>query len=163
MKFNTGPEMVDVDGAIVEKDALRIAEAIKAYDPNLELLCLDPARADGVSDEPFVLVEKCKDGQMRKIKSYWQLDDRILADVEAADCQRHDLIAVINGRNERVHRERDRRYQELKEERMEIVQHIAGMKSSTVTTDPLTGEKIKFYDDRPAIRGEDNFKGKRSF
>src|SRR5688572_28391089 len=107
MKFNTGPELIEIDGILVEKDALRIAEAIKAYDENLELLCLEPDRAEGVSDDPFVLVEKCTDGQYRKIKSYWQLDDRILPDVEAADCQRHDLIAVINGRNERVKRESD--------------------------------------------------------
>ena len=31
---------VMVDGMIVERDALRVAEAIKEYDPNLEILCV---------------------------------------------------------------------------------------------------------------------------
>lgn len=163
MKLNTNLDLVDVDGALVERDCLRIAEAVKAYDENLEILCLDPQRAADVTEAPYVLVEKCKDGEYRRIKSYWQLDERILADVEAADCQRHDLIAVINGRNERVKRERDRRYKELREEQLEVVKHIAGMKSQTTVTDPRTGEKVRFYDDRPAIRGEGNFKGRKQF
>ena len=47
-----------VDGQVVERDALRIAEAISDYDPNLTLLCLNPERAEGISDEPFVVAER---------------------------------------------------------------------------------------------------------
>lgn len=163
MKLNTGPELVEIDGMLVEVDALRIAKAVKAYDENLEILCLDPARAEGISDEPYVLVEKCTDGQYRKIAGFWKLDESVMQTVEAADGQRHDLIAVINGKNERVKRDRDRRYKEIRDETKDIVAHIAGMRSTYTVTDPRTGELVAFYDDRPAVRGKENISGKKNF
>lgn len=165
MKLNTGPELIEVDGMIVEKDLYNVAQQIKKYDENLELLYLDPDRdQDGnISAEPWILAERCTDGQLRKIKGYWQLDERVMADIEAADTQRHNLEAVIAGKRIAIQQETERRYKELKEHRMDIVAHIAGMKSSTVVPDPVTGEPIKFYDDRPAVRGADAIKGKKQF
>lgn len=163
MKLNTNTELVEIDGMLVEADCLRVAEAVKAYDENLEILCLDPARASSISDAPYVLVEKCVDGQYRKIADFWKLDETVMQVVESADSQRHDLIAVINGRNERVKKDRDRRYKEIRDESKDIVEHIAGMKSRYTVTDPRTGEVIAFYDDRPAVRGEDAIKGRKQF
>lgn len=161
MKLNTGPELVEIDGMLVESDALRIAQAVKAYDENLEILCLDPARADGISDAPYVLVEKCTDGQYRRVADFWKLDESVMQTVEAADGQRHDLIAVINGKQERLKRERDRRYKDMREEIKDIVHGISGMKSKYTVHDPRTGELLAFYDDRPAVRG--NITDKKSF
>lgn len=161
MKLNTGPELVEIDGMLVESDALRIAQAVKAYDENLEILCLDPARADGISDAPYVLVEKCTDGQYRRVADFWKLDESVMQTVEAADGQRHDLIAVINGKQERLKRERDRRYKDMREEIKDIVHGISGMKSKYTVHDPCTGELLAFYDDRPAVRG--NITDKKSF
>lgn len=158
-KLNTGPEWVDIDGMIVQADCLRIAEKVKEYDENLEILCnTDPNCS--ISEAPYVLVEKCKDGEYRRISEFWQLDETVLQTVEAADGQRHDLIAVINGKKERMKREADRRYKDMREETKDIVAHIAGMKSRYTVEDPRTGELIAFYDDRPAVRGVENIKGK---
>lgn len=153
MKLNTGPQLVDVDGMLVDADCLRIAEAVKAYDENLEILCT--VNAADISDAPYVLAELCRDGQYRKIMDVWELDDRVLEAVEAADSQRHDLIAVINGRNERVKKDRERRYKDLSQETHEIaVSVLRTQKSRYTAPDPRTGESITFYDDRPAVRNE---------
>lgn len=165
MELNTGKTIINVDGMAVERDVYEIAKRVKEYSDDLELLYLDPERdLDGdISAEPWILVEKCKDGQMRKIKGYWDLDERVLADIEASDSHRHDLVAIIAGKEVAIRKERDRRFQELKEERMQIVEHIAGMKSRTTVTDPLTSEPIQFFDDRPALRGDEAIKGKKNF
>ena len=43
---------VIVDGQIVERDALNIAERINEYDDKLTLVCLDPSKAE-INDAPF--------------------------------------------------------------------------------------------------------------
>ena len=149
MILNTGPEFVEIDGMLVEADALRIAEKVKAYDENLEILCVDPALAE-FSDAPYILVEKCTDGQYRKISDFWELDERVMETVEASDQNRHDLVAVINGRNVAIRKEKERRYRDMMEEKKDIVAHIAGMKSQYSVRDG--DDIVTFYDDRPAER-----------
>ena len=157
-KLNTGPEWVDIDGMIVEKDCLRIAEAVKAYDENLEILC--NTNCENLSEAPYVLVEHCKDGEYRRISEFWELNDDVLVTIEAADGQKHDLVAMINGKKERLKRDADRRYRDLREDIKDRVAHIAGMKSRYTVEDPRTGELLAFYDDRPPVRGAENIKGK---
>ena len=74
---------VMVDGMIVERDALRVAEAIRDYDENLVVLCLQ--QAEGLSDEPFVVAERGPDGVLRPIFRCWQLDDNVLQRIYLAD------------------------------------------------------------------------------
>ena len=65
---------VVVDGCIVERDALRIAEAIKDYDENLELLCFD---GTDLSKEPFVVACRRQDGTLYPVLRAWELNDLI--------------------------------------------------------------------------------------
>jgi hypothetical protein len=73
-----------VDGLAVERDALRVAEAIKDYDPNLEVLCVEDHMA-GISEEPFVIAEKGADGVLRPVLRAWELNDQVLQRIIAAD------------------------------------------------------------------------------
>lgn len=162
MKLNTGPKIIDLgDGCYVEDDVYRIVERVREYDSNLEIICLNPNHPDvNLTDAPYVLVEKCKDGEFRPVAEFWKLDEDVMQVVEAADGQRQDLIAVMNGKNERLKRENQRRYQDRRDEAKDMVAHIAGMKSRYSVTDPRTGELITFYDNRPTVRGKDQATGK---
>lgn len=147
----TGDHVV-VDGQIVERDALRVVEAIKDYDPNIEVLCLDPARAEGLSEEPFVIAEMCRDGVLRPIFRCWELNDNVLMRLQLADGSKFSALKTVEESEAAFKRENEQRYQEWREEAKDVVKHIAGMKSKYTVRDSKTGEMLTFYDDRPATR-----------
>jgi hypothetical protein len=147
----TGNHVI-LDGQIVERDALRIAEAIRDYDENLVLLCLNPERAEGISDEPFVVAERGRDGVLRPVLRAWVLDDNILQRIYNSDTQRHNVLNALVATEEQNKKNIQDRYKERREETKDIVAHIAGMKSKYTVRDTQTNELLTFYDDRPAER-----------
>jgi hypothetical protein len=144
----TGSHVI-VDGMIVERDALRIAEAIKDYDPNLEILCVDPEHIEGISEEPFVIAEKGADGILRPILRAWELNDLVLQRIIAAD---RVTLKSLEDLEAEAKKETQRRYNDIREETQDVVRHIAGMRSNYTVRDSRTGDLLTFYDDRPATR-----------
>lgn len=163
MRVNMGSETIVVDGSIVERDALRIAEAINAYDENLWLMCLDPERCDGITDAPFLVVHKYRDrDEYYPVLRAWKLDDEILVRIQAADTQRRDVLGDVMSSEENYRKNAQKRFQEVRElmkEQTEFV--VKSNKNERSLTDELTGDKITFYDDRPSVRG--NNRGTRHF
>jgi hypothetical protein len=156
-------EFLIVDGAVVERKALHLAEAIQDYDPNLRLLCLNPERMAGIMDAPFVVAEVVIQNGQEILKPFlkaWELDDRILQRIYQSDTKRRDVLGDIIKSEEQFHKNNETRYKEWREEVKDQVAHIAGMKSNYTITDK-DGEKIKFFDDRPAERG--NVNGRKHF
>lgn len=150
MDLNIGNQIVCVDGFLVESDALRVAEAIKDYDPNLEILCLDPARAESVTEEPFIIAEHCKDGVLRPVLRAWKLDDLVLQRIIAAD---RCTLQTLEGMELAQKNAAQSRYRDAMEESHDITQHVlADRKSKYTVRDSMTGELITFYDDRPSTR-----------
>ena len=154
MKLNTGPKIIDLgDGVLCEEDVYKIVERVREYDPNLDIIALNPNHRDiDLTDAPYVLVERCKDGQFRPVANFWTLDERVMQVIESADMERRDLLAAIDSNNAQVKADRQRAYEDTRGEAADIVKHIAGMKSKYTVQDPRTGELIAFYDDRPAER-----------
>jgi len=153
MNYDTGAgELIEIDGQIVECDALRVAQAIYDYDPNLVVLCLDPERAESITEEPFIVAEKCKDGVLRPIFRAMELNDTVLTRVQLADGHRFDALKSVEESEVAFHKANEQRYQEWRAEAKDIVEHIAGMKSKYTVRDSNTGELLTFYDDRPATR-----------
>lgn len=152
MQLQTGKELISVDGMLVEADALSIAERLAEYDPNIVILCLDPARAESVTEEPFVIAERCRDGVLRPIFKCWELNEMVLTRVQLADGTKFNALDSIEKAEAKFRQENQRRYEERMEESRDIVKHIAGMKSSYSVRDSQTGELITFYDDRPSTR-----------
>lgn len=153
MYLNTKQDLVNVDGMVVERDALRIAEAIRAYDPNLVLLCLDPNHVQGVSDAPFVVAEKGPDGNYNPVLRAWVLNDTILERIYLADSQKVDGWGNLVKMEETIQKENQRRYQETRESTMDLVKHIIKDRGSQYSVkDEKTGETVTFFDDRPAER-----------
>lgn len=129
------------DGMLVESDVLRIAEKIQEYDPNLKLQYLE--RPESLGDPPFRVLEKCKDGKWRVAFTAWQLDDRLLERIMAADTRIQDLDAIITNKNIKAREDKNRRYQEQMDEAAEMVKAIASSPKDTYTI-KLNGEVKKF-------------------
>lgn len=153
MKLNTGQDLIEVDGNLVERDALKVVEELKRIDPNIEVVCLDPNRAN-VNDAPFIICEICPDGQMRRIFEAWALDKTVIDRVRAADMNRGiDLLNEVDAINSIIKKENQRRYRDEMDSKKELVASIArSNKSSFSFIDQKTGEKVTIYPDRPAKR-----------
>ena len=135
------------DSSWVERDVLRIAEAIQDYDENLKLQFLGDRAAAG--DAPYRLVELCPDGHWRVVFDIWELDDRVLERLFNADTRRVDILLSLDRNNNRVRRDNDRRYRESMAEAKDIVKHM--LKSSKGKYSfPNNDGDIVTVDDDPA-------------
>lgn len=146
-------DYIAVDGHIVEKHALYIVEKIKAINPNLEVICLDPDWADNPFEEPFMICERVGD-QVFKIFGCWELNDSVLERIHLADTKKFDVQAIIDETNKKVREETTRRYIEKREAKKDIVastlEAMESNKSSYSFTREEDGAKVTLYDDRPA-------------
>jgi hypothetical protein len=153
-------EHIFIDGAMVERKAHAIVEKIKDYDERLEVLCLDPAYASDITEEPFIIGEVViQDGkeQFFKIFGCWELNDAVLERIYLSDTRRLDVLARIDKINNAVKLDNERRYQERREASMDLVKHIVADKKSKYTferenTQNNTKELVTIYDDRPSER-----------
>lgn len=136
------------DGVYVERDTLRIAEKIQEYDPNLRLkYCAQP---ESLSDAPYKLVEICKDGIERVVFDIWELDDRVIEKLYAADTRYQDINAMLDSANEKAKKDENRRYKELQDEANEIAHSIFKSDKDTYKlNDPVTGKSLKVHAHRP--------------
>jgi len=146
---NTG--YVVIDGQIVEKDALRVAEELKKYDPNLEVICVDPAHSD-INDAPFIICEYVN-GVFKRVFECWQLDDRVLDRIKFADTHKTDILAELDKTNKVRYDRKQARFRDIMEANKDLVSHVVAMKKSRYSfKDRDTGEKVTIFDDRPAER-----------
>jgi hypothetical protein len=147
----TGTHVI-VDGMMVERDALRIAEAVRDYDENLVVLCLDPNLATDISEEPFVIAEKGPDGILRPVLRVWQLDENVLQRIYLADNRKFNTYQTLLNMEQQQKARYRYEWEQVREETKDKVSHIAGMKSQYSVPDEKTGEIVTFFDDRPAER-----------
>lgn len=110
------------DGNFVERDVLNIVEKIAAYDPNLKVQYLD--QAANLGDAPWRIVERCRDGQWRTVFYVWQLDERVLERLYAADTQRHNVLVRLDAHNESLKKDQARRYEDKRLEQVDITKHV---------------------------------------
>ena len=151
MQLNVGSDYINVDGAMVEKDALGVAEALAAYDPNLYVFCLDPDVA-GINDAPFIVSELCEDGQYRRIFECWELNKSVVDRAMMADSTKLDVLTEMEKINARVKLGIKQRYEESMLENQE--QAIAVLKSpkSSYTVPNSQGGISKIFYNKPAER-----------
>lgn len=138
--------LVDIGrGVLVEADVLGIVERIQAYDENLRVTFLDPEQFSDIRDAPYQIQEICPDGMRRPVMSVWELDERVLERLYAADTQRFDVLHRLEGNNKKALSIEKRRYKEEVQAVSEMVQGVLASPKDTYTaTNPVTGEKHKF-------------------
>lgn len=136
------------DGVYVERDTLRIAEKIQEYDANLRLkYCANP---ESLSDAPYKLVELCPDGIERVVFDIWELDDRVIERLYAADTRYQDIQAMLEGTNAAAKADAKRRYKELQDEATDIAKSIVkSAKDTYKVQDPYTGNKLIIRENLP--------------
>lgn len=150
--LDVGNQYINVEGHMVERDALLVAEAINEYDPSLKVICLPPEKA-GINDAPFIIAQECPDGVLRRIFEVWQLDHSVLARIEAADTTRHDVQSKIDWINAEVRKDAKKRYEENRLIKKEIgTSVIASKKSKFSYKDPNTGELVTIHANKPSER-----------
>jgi len=150
--LDVGDRYINVEGQLVERDALMVAEAINNYDPSLRVICLDPLKA-GINDAPFIIAQVCPDGVLRRIFETWQLDSSVLARIEAADTTKHDVQARIDWVNAEVRGASEKRYKEKMDMNREIALSVLKTKKSKFTyKDRDTGELVTIHENKPSER-----------
>lgn len=140
---NQAPEIVMVRGVAVERDALRIAEAINEYDENLRLQFVPESAS--VGDAPFRVIERCRDGVERVAMYAWKLDGELLERIRAADCAARDLDDIITRKNREAKDRLNRRYRDAMDEANDIAKSALNSDKSKYTVrDPLDGQLKTF-------------------
>lgn len=146
--IDTGGDFINVDNHIVERKALEIVEAIKLYDPNIEVVCLNPEMASPF-DEPFLICERRGD-QLFKIFGCWELNETVLVRVKQADAKNIDIQKLIEETNAKVRKEQEAKNLEERGAAKEVVAAIAANPKSSYSWKKEDGTKVTFYEDRPA-------------
>jgi hypothetical protein len=86
-------KFVAVDGCLVDRDCLHIAEKIQDYDPDLQLIALDPDDLHAsITSAPFMVIRHKGDGTYERVLEAWELDDRVIERLWLADGTRNNQL-----------------------------------------------------------------------
>ena len=131
-------------GVAVEQDVLGIVAKLRQYDPNLIVQYLDPDSHSNLTDAPYRIMEHCSDGHLRLVMQVWQLDDRVMERVFAADNERLNVLRALEDHNAKIKLDETRRYREEMEEAKDIVSSVIKSPKGDYSfkTSDETGEKI---------------------
>jgi len=131
------PEMIAIgNGAIVERDVLGVAAEISRRWPNLRVQYLEPGSSFGVTEAPYQIVERGKNGKEYVAMQVWQLDSSVIKRLEAIDTNYVDIDAVVTRANENAKREQRRLEQESMHEAHEkFAAVVRSPKDTYVVTD----------------------------
>lgn len=143
---NLGNGFVQVDDFVVEKNVLDVIDRIRDYDPNLDVLYLNPDRFSEAFDAPWVIIEKCKDGQVRKVFDVWEMNDSVFEKLVACDTMRGDLLLSIDAHNTRLREESQRRYDDKRHEASDKFAHLLAHPKTTYTLPTSDGEVLTIDD-----------------
>lgn len=150
-------EFVVADGLIVERDALDIVQRIKEYDENLDVICLDPVRADSPADAPFILCETRPDGRMVRIFEFWKLDASILERIILADGQRFDALDRTITIEQLQKKQREARYADRHGELKDILAVGMKIRKSSYVIKNHEGEEVKINESAPVEYNRNRF------
>lgn len=146
--LDTGESFETVDGQIVEKDALRIAERLKEYDDNLEILCIDPAKSE-INDAPFIICERKGDGSLVRVFEAWQLDNTIIERVILADKHKFDPNARFESLAAMTKKLTGDRYKDRQGELADMMATAVGFKKSAFKMRNHEGDMVKINEKGP--------------
>lgn len=120
-KDEINKRLVDLaDGFLVEHDVLNVVEKIRNYDPNLRVKYVDPMRAE-FGDAPYRITELCPDGMERLVMEVWELDDRVVERIVAADNSRNNVLVSLDDTNLIASKIQERRYEEIRLEDQDLI------------------------------------------
>ena len=144
---------VIVDGNIVERDAHNIAVKIKEYDEDLELICLDPDSPDiTFASAPFLVIKRTADGSYERVLEAWQLDDRIIERIWAADSQKNNVLDTLVKMEEKQRKEREDANKQQMFENHELFAAAMQNPKSSFTFKNDEGDMVKISDEEGVVK-----------
>jgi len=152
--LNTAADLLHADDNALlreQADVFRIVEKIREYDPNLDVAYLDPDKGS-IADAPYVIFEWCRDGVPRVIFSVWELNDRVMERVYAADTTKFDVEGAIDKANARTRKELEEKSKESFGVAKDIVQHIVASPKGTYSFPSTTGDVVTLRDDEGIVK-----------
>lgn len=145
---NDRGRLVQLDeNSFVERDVLNIIEQIHYYDPNIKVQYLEEAA--NIGDAPWRIVERCRDGQWRTVFYVWNMDQRVLDRLFAADTQRTNVLGRLDSVNAAAKRNQQRRYEDKRLEEIDIVRHVLRNPKGKYSFNH-DGKWVELRDDEPA-------------
>jgi hypothetical protein len=150
--FDDGKNYIQMGHLLVEEDALRIAQAVKDYDENLDIICLDPSMP-GVkcTSAPFMVIQRVRDGTYQKVFECWELDMRVLERLWAADQHRNNQWQTLQQMELAAKEGMEKRYRERIIEAGELAFDILKSPRSSYTVLNKDGDELTFREDSPVV------------
>jgi hypothetical protein len=160
--MDDGKNYLDMGGGVwVESDTLRIAQAVKDYDENLEVICLDPARPGvKITSAPFMVIQRMPNGTFQKVLEAWELDNRVLERIWLADQHKNNQLQTLEQMEKAIREGQEKRYREALDEANELSLDIIVSKASAYSFKNKEGDKVKIHEDNPNVTLND---AKKSF
>jgi len=148
-------QLVDVDGQLVEADALKIAEKVHDYDPDLQIICVDPSRA-AFTEAPFLVIRDKGSGVFEKVLEAWVLDDKIIERIWASDGAKFNTLDTLVGMENRKKMEAQYINDQKRGHNIELgVSIIRNPKSSYTFKDDRTDDLVTIHENKPVTRGKE--------
>lgn len=110
------------DGSFVSAKVSRVVEAIRDYDPNLDVRWMPPSHR-GPDDNAFMIVHTMPDGSahvVMYVKNEEDMDERVLGRIYAADKQGNAVMNEIDAMDRAAKELKDRRFRESMEEAADL-------------------------------------------
>jgi hypothetical protein len=125
--------------AEVDDDVARVVREIERLYPELRVqYCADPA----IGEYPFMVVERTRDGRDEPVLGVWQLDDRLLDLLHEADTTKHDVLKLLDKKNDKVRKGRSDEQLGWRDYCRDLIVHAARHKGSSYTfKDPREGHE----------------------
>lgn len=151
---------VMIDGNIVERDALHIAEKIQDYDPDLMLICADPDDPRmGFATAPFLVIRQRTDGTYERVLEAWELDDRILERIWAADGTRNNQLDQLVKMERQQQRDKETAEKEVMGANHELFAAALANPKSSFSFKNREGDLVTVKDEHPVTYN----KGRESY
>lgn len=151
----TGKRLVELGrGVQVERDVLGVVEEIRRLWPVLDVQFLDPGRFEELTDAPYRVIEKCKDGFDRVVLTAWTLDKSILERIWAADNLRGSVLDRIDANNNHLRDGEKQRFKERLAEAADLAQHILNNPKTSYSFRNTEGERLVLEDDKGVVKRE---------
>jgi hypothetical protein len=143
--LDLGNGYVNVEGLIVNKRMYSIMEKVKEYDEKLEVVYVDPARAD-FGDAPYLICERCPDGLLRKVFEVWDFNESVLERIYNADNRKVDVLARLDKNNDKIRMNEKCRYEEERAEAADLFKYLIKNPKTTYTLPNSEGDIITVDD-----------------
>lgn len=140
--------LVAVDGEWVNEHFARLAEVIQEYDRALALQWIPPGQRDEEADRknPYRIFDT-RSNRVVMFASELDTPQDILARLWGADNAKNDVLSNLDANNAAAEALRLKERMDEDDLRKDFVAFLIGTKKNYInTTNPITGEKVKFDD-----------------